>query len=53
MRIKNPNAKRGAHSKELTASAKRKWTMPCRYAQQQGLMNVVISCLIFYNQVGD
>jgi hypothetical protein len=53
MRIKNPNAKRVAHSKELTASAKRKWTMPCRYAQQQGLMNVVISCLICYNQVGD
>ena len=24
MRIKNPNAKRGAHSKELTASAQKK-----------------------------
>ena len=24
MRIKNPNAKRGAHSKELTASAPKK-----------------------------
>lgn len=48
MRIKNPNAKRGAHSKNLEASAK-KWTMSCRYAQQQGLIDVVINYSACYN----